>query len=232
MHSAADPESAEYHAPIDRFVSGSPLLEGKFFIKKFKVGDPARIVVLSDIGTPTEKETRITIKEDLHPDVYHLLNALLPFVREVLMLPEDYPKPTSYDPDASECSIRISGVNWSLHEETEIKGIIITAVVVLATSNSPLIVNTPHLPFEPYSLTSPNTPCFPKEGQKVLKRLEEEIQRIMSGKRAQGGLFDTFPPEAKAAATSIRNKIKKGELSIELPNGEKINKDTIGKRVH
>ena len=157
------------------------------FIKKFKLlkDKGCEIITITDQFSNTEKETKITIKEDLHDDIFQAMQKLCPIVREIAELPDDYPKGGA---------LNVRGISWTMHEELSIKGACITALADLTTSNAPLVINTPHLPFEPYSEPAGDymPPTFPSHGLHLLRAIEDEILLIIDGKRAdndQGSLF-------------------------------------------
>lgn len=83
----------------------------------------------------------------------------------------------------------VTGVSWSTHEESGTRGAVMTAQKKLATANSPLVLNTPHLPYEAYSGQpgDPN-PVLPVPAVRDLERLEKAATAYVKGERAQGEL--------------------------------------------
>jgi hypothetical protein len=163
------------------------------YIKKFKLKDiGCEIVTITNAYSTNEKETTIRIKEELHEDIFALMKKLAPIAREILALPTDYPtnKETGELLDLS-----VRGISWSLHEELEIQGAVLTISAELSTTNSPANFNTPHLPFEPYSEAQgeyePST--FPSHGLPILRMIETEIGLIINKrKRAPSDQADMF----------------------------------------
>lgn len=197
------------------------------YIKKFKIKDiGCEIITITNAYSNNEKETKITIKEDLHDDIFDLMKKLSPIARQILMLPSNYPT----NRVAGELlDMRIGGISWSLNEETEIKGVVLTVSAELSTSNAPANFNTPHLPFEPYSEQAGDyePPVFPLEGLPILRMIEQEIELIIGGKRApnaQTCLFDSL--NSNKEAKFLRSEIAQGKTSVYTPNTT-INKDGL-----
>ena len=166
---------------------------GNIFIKKFKLlkDDGCEIVTIVNQFSTNEKTTTQIIKQELHKDVYEILKKLAPIVRDIYQLDKEYPKDIA---TGELLNLAVRGVSWSCHEETGIKGACLTALVQLPTTNSPACLNTPHLPFEPYSeVTGDKEPStFPSEGKHILRMLEEEIMLIIGNKRAPSAQTSLF----------------------------------------
>jgi hypothetical protein len=86
----------------------------------------------------------------------------------------------------------------SISHTNDIMGACVTALKALKTANSPLVVNTPHLPSAPYS-DNPDEPVMADEMRRRLSILMDETQRYLDGERAQASLF-AAEPEAVAVA--------------------------------
>jgi hypothetical protein len=111
------------------------------------------------------------------PEFDAALNALAEDVIVVCELPAS---------DKEKLTVR--GV--SLSHTNDIRGAVITAMKALTTANSPLVLNTPHLPESAYSgsKTDPN-PTMADGMVHRLDDLEREATRYVDGERAQGALF-------------------------------------------
>jgi hypothetical protein len=84
-------------------------------------------------------------------------------------------------------AITIGGVSFSKSDE-DVEGATITAFVHLGTANSPLVLNTPHLPYAQYSATG-KSPLMPEDAQEALEKVKAEALAYLNGKRAQGDMF-------------------------------------------
>lgn len=141
------------------------------------------VIGVSGLGRVNERTVSLKSLDTPHDDLTNKAAELVGAVREILELPDSL----------WEDRIKVTGVSWSCHEETHVRGAVITAQITLETTQSPLVVNTPHLPFEPYDENAhPEAipPLMPEEWQDVLNDLEQEAIAFMDGKRAQGELFD------------------------------------------
>lgn len=88
--------------------------------------------------------------------------------------------------DASTLAIR--GV--SLTHTDGILGACVTALKSLTTANSPLVINTPHLPESAYSgNTNDPNPLMPAGMAQRIAALMAEAEKYAAGARAQGDLF-------------------------------------------
>ncbi len=94
--------------------------------------------------------------------------------------------------------IQVRGVSFSWTDG--IMGATITALKSLRECNSPLVLNTPHKPSEPYSETAPADVCLKPETIDALLRVLRETEAYIDGKREQGSLFGAAPDSAKEAA--------------------------------
>jgi hypothetical protein len=129
------------------------------------------------------KEIIFKCAEAPSKDFVDAMKRLVPHVRKILELPEDW----------CDGRIEITGVSFSKTKEG-IDGAVITGYVKLETAASPLQFNTPHLSFQPTSEKT-NQPLMPDEAQADLEVLRGEVQAYWDGKREQADLFD-----GKAAA--------------------------------
>ena len=148
-------------------------------ISKIKVRDGQVTIVISETeNEQNERETTIKSYDAPHEDFNTALEALQVHARDILQLPRDW----------REGQLRISGVSFSMSEDTGVMGAVMTGQVALDTSDAPFNFNTPHLPFEQYSETG-NAPLMPEEAQIALEKMQQEAEAFVEGKRAQGDLF-------------------------------------------
>lgn len=148
-------------------------------IAKLKVKDGT--VVIKEFvgeGTSNERETLHTVYEAPHPDLHTAMAALIPHVRGILEWPANY----------ADNRISVSGISWSLSDETQVEGAVITGLVHLETADSPFSFNTPHMPFEQYAEGN-TAKLMPKDAQDALQELRKEARLFLNGKRNQGDLF-------------------------------------------
>ena len=126
-----------------------------------------------------DKEATIKLRAQPHPDMPMAFQALEAVVREVWELPDSYAKD----------KITIIGVSFSQHEESEVEGACVTALVSLDTSNSPGVLNTPHLPYEQYN-EGGTQPTLSHDAIHLLETFRSEAAAYVTGKkRLQPDLF-------------------------------------------
>jgi hypothetical protein len=149
-------------------------------IAKAKIKDAQLHVELE--GTEDDNERKTALRSlgsyTYHPDLQAAFNALVPHVREILEWPDHL--------YAGE--LRVTGVSWSLSENTDVEGAVMVCQATLATCNSPFCFNTPHLPFGQYAEDG-EQPEMPPDAIDALNALKCEVQAYLDGKRAQGDLF-------------------------------------------
>lgn len=148
-------------------------------ISKIKFRDGQITIVISEKeGEQNERETTIKSYDAPHDDFHRAMEALQVHAREILQLPKDW----------REGQLRVSGVTFSMSEDTGVMGAVMTGQVALDTSDAPFNFNTPHLPFDQYSATG-NSPIMPEGAQRALEKLQTEAELFCGGKKAQGDLF-------------------------------------------
>jgi hypothetical protein len=98
-----------------------------------------------------------------------LMDSLVKFVSQICQLPDEYCK------DAEIRSVSFSHTK-------DILGAVMTALIPLDSANSPVVINTPHLPSEQYSATG-NSPILSKECVDTLILLQAEIEAYIKGDR-------------------------------------------------
>ena len=88
--------------------------------------------------------------------------------------------------EASSC-IDVRGVTFTW--KSDIMWACITGLKSLKTTNSPLVLNTPHLPESAYSGNPDDgSPCLPRAAAQLLYSVLEEAKRYLNGDRAQATL--------------------------------------------
>lgn len=106
------------------------------------------------------------------PEFIEALQSLAPAIELICELPEGYSN-----------SITIRGVSFSHAGPHETMGASITGLKSLGTSNSPLVINTPHLPSEDYNGNEYNTMLLPGSAVLNLHWLISEAERFVRGER-------------------------------------------------
>ena len=143
-------------------------------ITKIKYKDDAVEIHLHDKIGKMEKESIFKCSELPSPDFIQALTNMVAVVYSILELPEDW----------RQGCMKVTGVTFSLSEETEVEGAVITGRVELSTADAPLNFNTPHLPFAQYSETG-RAPLMSDFAVLRLGQLRDEARQYMEGKRAQ-----------------------------------------------
>jgi hypothetical protein len=93
-------------------------------------------------------------------------------------------------------TVRGVTITWT----NDIMGACITALKALKGANAPLVLNTPHLPSEPYSEGGSPDFLLPEETAENIGALLNEAEAYIRGERAQGSLL----PEVPAAQYQAR----------------------------
>lgn len=100
------------------------------------------------------------------------LDALTQDVLTICQFSEDYG-----------ISMQIRSV--SLSRTNGILGAVITCFKELDTSYAPLVINTPHLPYQPYSDGDDNAPVLPSGCKERIEKLISEAEKYINGDRAE-----------------------------------------------
>lgn len=150
-------------------------------IAKVKLKDGnVHIHEMSGEGTAIESRTEHKIYGQPHPDFTSALDERIKHARGIL----------EWGPGQYQNRVRVTGVSWSMSEDTGVEGAVITGLVELEECDSPFSFNTPHMPFEQYSETG-QTKLMPEETRDALEAFRgEAYQFLHKGKRAQLDLFD------------------------------------------
>jgi len=119
-------------------------------------------------------EHRLTSSQSPRPEFEKALQAFKQYVRHICDLP------MSYDADMTISSVSIS------ENDSQGRGIVVTALKKLPACNAPLVLNTPHLPETASSEGGVEMPSF---ARRLLDALEEEANKYRAGERAQTDMF-------------------------------------------
>lgn len=148
-------------------------------IRKVKLdGSRVEIKAIETWGIGNEREWTLRCWEDPDPKLPAAFAALPPQVRDLLELPKTW----------ADGKLKVLSVSFSWSESTEVKGASICCRADLDCATSPLIFNTPHLPFAQYSAGG-EQPVMPDELIELLEEVELQARRYLDGARAQEDLF-------------------------------------------
>jgi hypothetical protein len=142
-------------------------------IKKLKLEDDGRVTVtFREKKKLDEREVTFRTHEMPRPDLVAALQELHKGVRELLELP----------PNRCGNGVRVTGVTWSLSENTGVRGAVLIAQADIEASDAPFNIVTPHLPCEQYS-EGGQSPLMPDGIQAMLDTLEIEAMAFVDGKK-------------------------------------------------
>jgi hypothetical protein len=159
-------------------------------ISKVKLDGPrVEISGKSTWGVGNEREWIMRAVEEPDPAFPASLAALPPEIRKLLGLP------TGWAADA----LKVISISFSWSETTEVRGASICCRADLECATSPLIFNTPHLPYAQYS-EGGEQPLMPDDLRELLEEVEHQAERYLAGARAQEDLFAPRPIGKAAAA--------------------------------
>ncbi|MCF7839775.1 MAG: hypothetical protein K9N22_03260 [Candidatus Marinimicrobia bacterium] len=146
--------------------------------KKIRYKDNQVILTYED-ETPhgNDKYTMESFDEPA-PEFKKALSGLAPHVIDICELSNESPD-----------NISVLGV--SLSDTDGITGVTITALKNLVRSNAPLVLNTPHKPYESYTKDGDDSNCLTDDQIDAVETLVEAARDYLRGKRAQGDLFST-----------------------------------------
>jgi len=152
-------------------------------------------------GEPDEYEVKCG---DLpHADFMGALKALVPHAGQITELILD--------------NSEVRGVSFSY--TNDVMGACITVLKKLETTPGPLIINTPHLPSEPYNPDQDPTKALLLSDKCVeaLEKLQREALAYLDGKRAQGSLFSSlFSSLTSSLTTDESVQITAGDRTVTL----------------
>lgn len=148
-------------------------------IRKAKLdGSRVEITAIETWGVSNEREWTLRCSEDPDPAFPASLKALPDEIRKLLDLPETW----------AAGALKVISVSFSWSETTEVAGASICCRADLECATSPLIFNTPHLPYAQYS-EGGTQPIMPDDLRELLDEVERQAERYLDGERAQADLF-------------------------------------------
>lgn len=148
-----------------------------------------------ELFSSKDDEIKIVLKSGDRPlpELIEKLDELRGLVEEICQLPEAY---------CATAEIRGVSFSWA----NDIMGAVITALVPIESANSPVVINTPHLPSESYSAGS-ESPVLPYWSVPVLKGLINECRKYIKGDREKSNQiqmkFDEMQAELTEKVVSI-----------------------------
>lgn len=119
-------------------------------------------------------EHRLVSSQEPRPEFIAALQAFTQYVRHLCDLPMSF-----------ETGLTISGVSIS-ENDSQGRGLVVTALKKLPSCNAPLVINTPHMPETASSEGGPEMPAF---AIRMLDALEDEAAKYRAGERAQIDMF-------------------------------------------
>lgn len=91
--------------------------------------------------------------------------------------------------DTEIMKVKVKGVSFS-YSGDDVMGATISASKTLASSNAPLIINTPHKFDQPHNENQGTEMCLSDDCVSVLVELLEQAEKYLDGERAQLEMFD------------------------------------------
>ena len=169
-------------------------------IMKVKLGG-AKIEMKWSCSNGDELEAKFT--EEARPELGAAMSGLVGPCLELLELPEWYGD-----------GLRASGLSLSYADG--VMGATVTLQKTLKDAPAPLIMNTPHLPQEPYS---DGGACLPGELSDAIELVVDEAKRYLQGERRQMDLFDPGAAANDAASEpgDVLVTADETRVSIEVP---------------
>lgn len=143
-------------------------------ITKVKVKGSNIEIHLVELQGKDEKDSVFKSTEKPAVEFEAAMTALVPAVYRILQLPKEW----------RVGSMLITGVSFSMSEETGVEGAVITGRVGLDTCTAPFNFNTPHLPFDQYS-ASGDAPTMDGNSIDLLEKLRAHAAAYLDGTRAQ-----------------------------------------------
>jgi len=116
-------------------------------------------------------EVKITLKsnDEPLPELVDCFNNLIPYVETICQLPDGY---------CNDAEIRGVSLSWT----NGVMGVVVTCLVPLDNANSPMVINTPHVPAEQYS-EGGESPVLSKNVVIVVEELINEAEKYINGER-------------------------------------------------
>lgn len=139
-----------------------------------------KVYLAFSCGQNYENNYTVECTEKPAPEFIEAMKALNEIVVQMCELPESYQK-----------RIATKSVSLSYGGESEVMSATISAQMELYESNTPLNLNTPNKPAEPYSEAQEydEVTCLSRKCIERLEILMEEADRYVDGHRAQGTLW-------------------------------------------
>ena len=151
-------------------------------MKKVKITKEGKInIIYEKQMKSTWDEYSFICSERAKPSFYESFDKLLPYVIELCELPDEYKQ-----------RITVKSISFSYGGESEVMGATITAAMELEHSNTPLNLNTPHKPSEPYNSAQEEAlpdQCLTDDCVTALYKLCDEANLYIDGEREQTKLF-------------------------------------------
>lgn len=123
-------------------------------------------------GESDTKEVTFTAYDRPLESFVNALDALAQDVLTICQLPDEY-------------GITLQVRSISLSRTNGILGAVITSLKELSTSYAPLVLNTPHLPYTPYSDGDDNAPVLPAGCKSRIENLIFETEKYINGDRSE-----------------------------------------------
>lgn len=117
-------------------------------------------------------------KELPHPDLVAALDALAPWVAELIEVSKPWAK-----------GLKVIGVSVSINAANGARGFVVSALKELAGANSPLVIHTPHLREASDDENADNSKAADDEFLTKLELIEEQAAHYVEGRRAQVDMF-------------------------------------------
>lgn len=143
-------------------------------------------------------EHELISKDKPAAELLDALRALRPHVAEICQLETAYCE-----------TLEIRSVSCSYGGDEEQLGVTITALKRLETARAPLVLNTPHLPTEPYSKTDTTAPVLSVAAIAAVEACERAAWRYLEGHREQRDLFERSA-EAQAEEANAGGAVSHG----------------------
>jgi hypothetical protein len=139
-------------------------------ISKIKY-DGTQVEIQYEIVMETTDDIKVVLKSYDKPKEEFILclSSLAKFVEDICQLEKGY---------CDEADIRGVSLSWS----HDIMGAVITALIPVDTANSPVCLNTPHLPSEQYNENG-QSPVLPRACTTKINQLIEHAEAYINGDR-------------------------------------------------
>ena len=151
---------------------------------KIKIEDTGKVRLHFDLPQGEGYDRHEVLYKDAPlPELQKSLDTLAIHVAEICELPKEYAE-----------NMVIIGITLS-HSKTNIMGCTITAKKTLANKRV-VLINSPHLPEEPYSETGDQSAVLSVKCVKGIKLVIKQAESYRTGNRAQADMFNGKKKEA------------------------------------